>query len=94
MQKLTLAALSSAALLLTLTGCERSNGPGNGSAQVAQAARPTFEQVDTNGDGRITAAEALAVPGLDFARMDTDKNQTVTPDEFSSAMALSRKPRG
>jgi hypothetical protein len=90
MQKLTLAALSSAALLFTLAGCDRSNGPG--SAKVAQAARPTFEQVDTNGDGRITAQEALAVPGLDFSRMDADKNQSVTPDEFKSAMAL--KPRG
>jgi hypothetical protein len=94
MQKLTLAALSSAAVLLTLAGCDRSNAPGNGSAQVAQASRPTFEQVDANGDGRITAAEALAVPGLDFARMDTDKNQTVTPEEFASAMALSRRPGG
>ena len=90
MQKLTLAALSSAALLLSLAACDRSNTPGN--AQVAQAARPTFGQVDANGDGRITAAEALAVPGLDFSRMDTDKNQTVTPEEFASAMAL--KPRG
>ncbi|HEX5047857.1 MAG TPA: hypothetical protein VFX89_12130 [Gammaproteobacteria bacterium] len=92
MQKLTLAALSSAALLLTLAGCDRANGPGNGSAQVAQSSRPTFEQVDTNRDGRITAAEALAVQGLDFNRMDADKNQSVTPEEFASAIAL--KPRG
>ena len=90
MQKLTLAALSSAALLLTLAGCDRAKGPG--SANVAQAARPTFDQVDTNGDGRITTQEALAVPGLDFSRMDADKNGSVTPDEFQSAMAL--KPRG
>ena len=88
MQKLTLAALSSAALLM-LAACDRTNE----SARIAQApARPTFDQVDTNGDGRITAQEALAVPGLDFSRMDADKNQSVTPEEFASAMAL--KPRG
>lgn len=87
MQKLTLAALSSAALLM-LAACDRANN----SAQVAQAPRPTFGQVDTNGDGRITAQEALAVPGLDFNRMDADKNQSVTPEEFASAIAL--KPHG
>ena len=89
MHKLTFAALSSAALLLTLAGCERKDT----SAQVAQAPAITFESVDTNRDGRITAQEALASPGLDFTRMDADKNQSVTPDEFASAMAL-RKPRG
>jgi len=87
MQKLTLAALSSAALLM-LAACDRTNE----SAQVAQAPRLTFDQVDTNGDGHITAQEGLAAPGFDFNRADSDKNQTVTPDEFASAMAL--KPRG
>jgi hypothetical protein len=72
-----------------LAGCERKDE----SAQVAQAPGPTFESVDTNGDGRITAQEGLAAPGFDFTRMDADKNQSVTPDEFASAMAL-HKPRG
>ncbi|HZF29826.1 MAG TPA: hypothetical protein VE907_11950 [Gammaproteobacteria bacterium] len=88
MQKLTLAALSSAALFM-LAACDRSNE----TTRVAQAPRPTFDSVDTNGDGHITPQEALAVPGLDFTRMDADKNQSVTPDEFASAMALGR-PRG
>ena len=88
MQRLTLAALSSAALL-TLAACNRTDD----GAQVAQAQRPTFDSVDTNHDGRITAQEALAVPGLDFNRMDADKNMSVTPDEFASATALGR-PRG
>ena len=87
MQKLTFAALSSAALIM-LSGCDRAND----TAQVAQAPRPTFESVDTNGDGRITAQEALASPGVDFARMDADKNQSVTPDEFASATRA--RPRG
>jgi hypothetical protein len=87
MQKLTLAALSAAALL-TLAGCDRANE----SAQVAQAPRPTFESVDKNGDGRITAQEALDAPGLDFTRMDADKNMSISRDEFASAEAL--KPRG
>lgn len=88
MQKLTLAALSSAALFM-LAGCDRANE----TTRVAQAPRMTFESVDTNGDGHITPQEGLAVPGFDFTRMDADKNQSVTPDEFASATALGR-PRG
>jgi hypothetical protein len=52
-----------------------------------------FESADANGDGRITSQEALAVPGLNFERMDADNNQSVTPQEYASATALSR-PRG
>ena len=87
MQKLTLAALSAAAVF-TLAGCDRAND----TAQVAQAPRPTFESVDKNGDGRITTQEALDAPGLDFARLDADKNQSISRDEFNSATAL--RPRG
>lgn len=88
MQKLMLAALSSAALFM-LAACDQPNE----TAQIAQAPRITFESVDTNGDGHITPQEALAVPTLDFTRMDTDRNMSVTPDEFATAMALGR-PRG
>ena len=59
----------------------------------AQGPQVSFQAADANGDGRITSQEALAVPGLDFARMDSDGNQSVSPQEFSTAMALSR-PRG
>jgi hypothetical protein len=88
MQKLTLAALSSAALFM-LAACDRPND----TAQIAQAPRITFESVDKNGDGHITPQEALAVPTLDFNRMDADKNMSVTPDEFATSMAMAR-PRG
>jgi hypothetical protein len=33
------------------------------------------------------------VPGLQFDRMDADKNMAVTREEFATAMALAR-PRG
>ena len=59
----------------------------------AQGPQVSFQAADANGDGRITSQEALAVPGLNFERMDSDRNQSVSPQEFATAMALSR-PRG
>jgi len=89
MEKLTIATLVGAGML-TLAGCNDAN---DGAPTAAQPPEVTFEAADANGDGRITSQEALTVPGLNFDRMDADKNLSVTKQEFASATALSR-PRG
>ena len=77
--------------MYALAACDKAVEESARSA--AEAPQVTFEAADANGDGRITAQEAFAVPGLQFERMDSDKNQSVTPQEFATAMALAR-PRG
>jgi hypothetical protein len=89
MKKLIITTLLGAGML-TLAACDNAN---DGATGAAQAPQPSFETADANGDGRITSQEALTVPGLNFDRMDTDKNLSVTPQEYASAIALSR-PRG
>jgi hypothetical protein len=89
MEKLTIATLLGVGML-TLAGCDNAN---DGAPSATQPPQVKFETADANGDGRITSQEALAVPGLNFERMDADKNLSVTPQEFASATALTR-PRG
>ena len=52
------------------------------------AATPlTFEEVDTDGDGLISADEAASVEGLDFDAADTDADGTLSVDEYDIAVA-------
>ncbi|QQS55912.1 MAG: hypothetical protein IPM89_12490 [Candidatus Competibacteraceae bacterium] len=51
------------------------------------AATPlTFEEVDTDGDGLISADEAASVDGLDFDEADTDADGTLSVDEYDIAV--------
>jgi hypothetical protein len=43
---------------------------------------PTFEQVDTNGDGAISATEAAAVEGLDFRTADANQDGMIDRQEY------------
>ncbi|MDS4040459.1 MAG: hypothetical protein RKP20_04705 [Candidatus Competibacter sp.] len=53
----------------------------------AIAAPPlTFEEVDTDGDGLISADEAASVEGLDFNAADGDNDGTLTVDEYEIAL--------
>jgi hypothetical protein len=74
-------------------------------AQAAPATPPApppagrvmgLRAADTDGDGIVTRAEALAQADAMFARMDTDKNGTVTAEKRHAAMAArgSRRPGG
>ncbi len=57
------------------------------SAFSAFAAAPlTFEEVDTDGDGLISADEAASVEGLDFNAADTDNDGTLSVDEYDIAV--------
>jgi hypothetical protein len=87
MQKLTLATLLGAGML-TIAACDNTANDG-----APQTPAVSFEDADANDDGRITSQEALNVPGIDFDRMDADKNSAVSPQEYATAMAMST-PRG
>ena len=49
---------------------------------VAAAATFTFEEVDTDNDGSISADEAASVEGLYFDAADRDNDGTLTVDEY------------
>ncbi|MDG4548796.1 MAG: hypothetical protein P9F19_19545 [Candidatus Contendobacter sp.] len=50
------------------------------------AAPLTFEEVDTDGDGLISADEAANVEGLDFNAADGDNDGTLSVDEYEIAV--------
>jgi EF hand len=58
---------------------------GFSAAALAQSAMPTFEDVDVNADGQISATEAQAIEGLDFATLDVDQNGSLSREEYSAA---------
>jgi Ca2+-binding EF-hand superfamily protein len=55
---------------------------GFSTAALAQA--PSFEEVDANQDGMISAEEAAAVEGLDFATADTNQDGVIDRAEYSA----------
>jgi len=56
----------------------------SGPAQGRAAAAERFKALDTNGDGRISRAEAQAAPALaaHFDQIDANKDGEITPKEF------------
>ncbi len=52
---------------------------------AALAAPPAFEEVDANGDGAISMAEASAVEGLDFRQADTNQDGALSKKEYEAA---------
>jgi len=55
-----------------------------GVAALAQDL-PSFEDVDSNGDGQITRQEAAAIEGLDFTAADTNQDGTLSMEEYNAA---------
>ena len=45
---------------------------------------PAFEDVDANGDGAISQAEAATVEGLDFTAKDADQNGSLSREEYEA----------
>ncbi|MDS4027020.1 MAG: hypothetical protein RKO25_08590 [Candidatus Contendobacter sp.] len=58
------------------------------------AAPLTFEEVDTDGDGLISADEAANVEGLDFNAADSDNDGTLSVDEYDIAVEKLSPPTG
>ena len=61
----------------------RASRPGGGAGQ----ARPTFEQLDKNSDGKIVATEVPARGWQRLSRADTNKDNAVTKAEFDALRA-------
>ena len=62
-------------------------------ADARIAAQTAFDTADQDKDGKVDATEAAAVPGLNFASADTDKDSSLSREEYMAAIALGR-PRG
>lgn len=46
---------------------------------------PSFEDVDTNGDGSIDRQEASVVEGIDFATADANQDGALDREEYEAA---------
>jgi len=57
---------------------------GFSAAALAQGA-PSFEEVDSNGDGLISAEEAAAIEGLDMATADANQDGALDRVEYEAA---------
>lgn len=65
------------------------------SSDATQGSRGNFEQIDTNGDGRISAAEGQVVADFkaNFEMMDADRDGYVSDAEFRADSNARRKDR-
>ena len=64
-------------------------GPRSGD----RTAQVSFDAADANKDGKVDKNEAAGIPGFNFTSADVDDNESVSRQEFQTAMANST-PRG
>ena len=83
--KITLAAVACAGIA---TAALAHNGQGHGPR-----AERMVERMDTDKDGRVTKADAVAFAAARFARMDADGNGEVTREERRAARKAMRQER-
>ena len=77
---LTLAALFGAAIVSAAAAAEPPAGQ-----QPANPAEAFIQQHDTDGDGKVSQAEALAPKDARFKELDSDGDGFITADEFRRA---------
>jgi hypothetical protein len=61
------------------------------SSETSVAAQ-SFDAVDVDKSGTVDQAEARAIPDLNFSTADADRDETLSRQEFMTAMAGSRPP--
>ena len=90
---IAIAALALPALVLAQPSGADSGGPGKG-----QKFAERFKKADTNGDGKLTRAEAesggMKMVARNFDAIDTNKDGFVTPAEIRTAMEKRREQKG
>jgi hypothetical protein len=64
-------------------------GPRSGD----RTAQVSFDAADANKDGKVDKNEAEGIPGFNFTSADVDDNESVSRQEFQTAMA-NATPRG
>jgi hypothetical protein len=73
--------------IFVLAGLTAAGGALAANLVLAQAAaKPTFESLDKNGDGKVSLNEATEHDGLfvAFKRLDTNKDGLLTREEFAA----------
>ena len=80
MKQIAIFALAATAILASAPVMAREHG----------GPRPDFSQLDANGDGQITQAEAKAFGAAEFAKADTDGNGSLTVEELSARAQADR----
>jgi Ca2+-binding EF-hand superfamily protein len=85
-----------AALLLPAIASAQPSGSESGQGRGQRFAE-RFKKADTNGDGKLTRAEAEAggmrMVARNFDAIDTNKDGFVTPDEIRRAMEMRREQK-
>lgn len=64
-------------------------GPGGGGGPGGPGGRSGMNNADANNDGRVSRQEFMAQPNRLFERLDTDRNNVISPAEI----AAGRSPR-
>lgn len=70
------------------TGAMMGHGPDHGPGGMAMMMRHgegMFERADADKDGRVSLAEALAMPMAHFDKADANKDGTISPEERKAA---------
>jgi Ca2+-binding EF-hand superfamily protein len=66
---------------------------GNAVQSGDRTEQASFDRTDKNKDGKLSADEANTIEGFNFSRADVDDNESLSRQEFQTAMAEST-PRG
>lgn len=81
---LALMGLAASGMLLSTAAQARPEG------MMGHGARPAFAELDTNGDGQISAEEFAAFRTAKFADADTNKDGALSPEEMIAHMEAQR----
>lgn len=76
-------ALTVVAATLSVSAHQRAMGPG-GPGGPGMMERPTFAELDADGDGQVTTAEMDAYGKARFDEADTDGNGTLSAEEMAA----------
>lgn len=65
---------------------------GTAKPETAPATAASFDSLDRNHDGALSADEAVELKGTEFARRDTNKDGKLSREEFTAALPALKAP--